>query len=148
MKKHGFLPISVLAILAAATVSASAPDEARTAAPIAADQTKTVLTIRRVPDGNGSKVMAATMQVRVEFDREFFCSVNIEGRTLLARGSVHRGSNQILRVQLEFSDEREGAVYSFKNTFLTQLGERHTLVGLPDSGAIEAFVATQDKPGK
>ncbi len=148
MNRSGFLPISVLAVFTAGTVSTSAPVEARTAAPIAADQTKTVLTIHRVRAGNGSKVVAATMQVRVEFDREFFCSVNVEGRTLLARGSVHRGSNQTLCVQLEFSDEREGAVSSFKNTFLTQSGEHHTLVGLPDSDAIEAFVTTQLDPRK
>ena len=143
MTTHNFLFVSLPAMLAAAVVGAPA----RAQAPIVADQTKTVLTIQRVLDGNGSKVVAATIQVQVEFDRKFFCRADVDGRTLSARGIVRRGTNQFFRAELEFSDRKEGSDSAVKVNFLARAGEHRTLAAMNGSRAserIEAFIAGQD----
>ena len=144
MNIPNFLPVSVLAIVAAAIVDAPAHADA----PIKNDRTKTVLTIQRVVEGNGSKVVAATLQVQVEFDRQFFCSANIDGHSMLAHGIVHKGSNQFLRAQLEYSDHKNPSDSAVKVHFLVKPGEHHALGGLNDphgAETIEAFITVEDE---
>jgi len=146
MNIPNFLPISLLAIVAAAIVDAPAHADA----PIKNDRTKTVLTIQRVVEGNGSKVVAATLQVQVEFDRDFFCSANIDGDSMSAHGIVHKGSNQFFRAELEYSDHKNASNSAVKVNFLTKPGEHHTLTGLNDprgSEMIEAFI-TEEHPSR
>jgi len=141
MKTLYFLSISLLTILAAFATASPSRLFARDEAPIANDRTKTVLTIQRVLEGNGPKVVSATLKLEVKFDQEFFCSANVDGHTLQARGTIHSGPNQFLRAQINFTDTYGAATSSTQSNFLTRPGQPHTLTSLQGPNGSESVEA-------
>jgi hypothetical protein len=119
-----FIPATALAILLPAP---STHESARGQAPAATDQTKTVLSIQRIPARNGPNDDAATMQVGVEFGHEFFFRADFAGHTLSARGIVRSGPNQSFRVRIEFTDAFSASTTGASSNLILKLDEPKTL---------------------
>ena len=93
---------------------------------------------------------AATLQVQVKFDQDFFCSADVASHALRAQGIIHSGPNQFPPPELNFFNQNDTSASAAQVPYLAKPGKPHTLTTLQSphgSETVKAILIVQETPG-